>query len=113
MNPLLKSREVAYYLGDSGARVVLAWPAAAGEAARRRRRRGRGDHPSRPPTWPDLLGGYEPSAAEPGRGDDDDAVILYTSGTTGKPKGAELTHANLVTQRRAHRADAAENSPTT
>ena len=34
MNPLLKSREVAYYLGDSGARVVLAWQAAAGEAAK-------------------------------------------------------------------------------
>src|SRR6201981_2454250 len=32
MNPLLKSREVAYYLGDSGARRIFAWHAFAGQA---------------------------------------------------------------------------------
>src|SRR5580698_5450236 len=32
MNPLLKGREVAYYLGDSGAGLVFAWHAFAGEA---------------------------------------------------------------------------------
>src|SRR5277367_6947794 len=34
MNPLLKSREVAYYLGDSGAKVLFAWYGAADEAAK-------------------------------------------------------------------------------
>ena len=36
MNPLLKSREVAYYLGDSGAKAVVAWRADAGDPPSRR-----------------------------------------------------------------------------
>src|ERR1700685_4808577 len=34
MNPLFKSREVGYYLSDSGAKVLIAWHAVAGEAAK-------------------------------------------------------------------------------
>ena len=37
----------------------------------------------------------EPLALEPGAGDDL-AMVAYTSGTTGRPKGVPLTHANLL-----------------
>src|SRR6202012_16585 len=44
---------------------------------------------------PDLLASVEPDFEVADAGDEDTAVILYTSGTTGHPKGAELTHGNL------------------
>jgi long-chain acyl-CoA synthetase len=95
MNPLLKAREVEYYLRDSGARLIFAWEAAGAEAAKGAEAAEAGFVPVAPGAFDRLLGGQAPTTAVAGRADHDTAVILYTSGTTGRPKGAELTHANL------------------
>jgi long-chain acyl-CoA synthetase len=97
MNPLLKAREVAFYLSDSGARLIFAWPAAAAEvAAGLERAPGTTMVEVEPEQFAGLLAAHRPVGDVVDRAPDDTAVILYTSGTTGQPKGAELTHGNLV-----------------
>jgi long-chain acyl-CoA synthetase len=57
---------------------------------------GAGEHPTFE-AWRDAAGGGPPDVAITSA---DVAVQLYTSGTTGRPKGAMLTHANIVVPRR-------------
>jgi long-chain acyl-CoA synthetase len=96
MNPLLKEREVAFYLGDSGARLVFAWHGFAEAAEAGAREPGADCLFVTPGEFARLLSEVEPAAEPIERAPDDTAVILYTSGTTGTPKGAELTHSNLT-----------------
>ncbi len=49
-----------------------------------------------PGAFEGLLEGCEPVSEVADRDAQDTAVVLYTSGTTGTPKGAELTHGNLL-----------------
>jgi long-chain acyl-CoA synthetase len=111
MNPLLKAREVAYYLGDSGAGLIFAWHAFAEQA-----RTGAEQAEAEPivvdeVSFPELLASATPDYQVADVDDDDTAVILYTSGTTGHPKGAELTHGNLISNTEVTRTDIVRAHP--
>jgi long-chain acyl-CoA synthetase len=95
MNVLLKQREIAFYLEDSGARLLLAWHGFVEEARDGAAEAGAELIAVEPTTFAAMLEEHEPAAGLADTAEDDTAVILYTSGTTGKPKGAELTHRNL------------------
>lgn len=96
MNPLQKSREVAYYLGDSDAQLLFAWDAFADEARNGAQQDRTEVVVVGPGAFDTVLASAPPVEDLADRQEDDTAVILYTSGTTGRPKGAELTHANLT-----------------
>ncbi len=100
LNVLLSAPEVTYHLQDSGAKLLIAHPFFTDPASKGAEGAGvpvvwaGGDVPGAPNL--EALAGAAPVEAIHPTAPDDTAVILYTSGTTGKPKGAELTHSNLL-----------------
>jgi acyl-CoA synthetase (AMP-forming)/AMP-acid ligase II len=91
--------EIAYVLGDCGARVLIH------EATLSERVPDASDVPDlahRIAVSDDAISGFsrlaenEPLHEAAEVGEEDTAMILYTSGTTGRPKGAMLAHCNVV-----------------
>lgn len=114
LNVLFKPREIAYHLQDSDAKALLVFEGTPELPMAQMARAACDDVPAcrqlvvmtvdpkasspveRSLTLGQLTQDRPPTFASHPSAPDDTAVILYTSGTTGQPKGAELTHFNMT-----------------
>ena len=114
VNPLYTSREVEMVAGDSGMRAIITLDALAGTVCQVQTRsqiehvitttlepypsglQAAGSNPAGALSLAELIGGVDrPDPPRIKIDPEDVAVLQYTGGTTGVPKGAMLTHANL------------------
>src|SRR5256885_8392628 len=103
VNAAYRTSELEYALNQSGCRMLVAAPAfkTSDYAAMIEEVRPRCAALERvilfdTPAWDELLAGGDAAAELPELGFDDPINIQYTSGTTGFPKGATLSHHNIL-----------------
>ncbi|MFJ9541434.1 long-chain fatty acid--CoA ligase [Streptomyces sp. NPDC101225] len=96
LNTRLAGPEIAYQLADSGAKVLVHAPSHSTLVAELP---GSTDTRTRievGPAYEELIASYADEPIDEPVTADDIGIIMYTSGTTGRPKGAMLTHGNLT-----------------
>ncbi len=98
LNTAYTAEEVDYFVADAGAALLVGDPAKAGPLRERAARHGAGFQTLDAAGQGSLaeLAAQAGTAVPAQRGADDLAAILYTSGTTGRSKGAMLSQSNLL-----------------